>query len=210
MLELNSTTVHTRLIGQFNAYNICAVYGAAMLLDLESEDNILLAISNLNPAEGRFEVVTGNQQKIFGIVDYAHTPDALQKVLSTLLQIRKKGQKVIAIAGCGGDRDKTKRPKMAQVVVQKADTAIFTSDNPRSENPQTIIDDMMAGLNLEERRKVLEIVDRRQAIRTAIKLADEGDVILLAGKGHEKYQEINGEKFPFDDISILKEELEKI
>jgi UDP-N-acetylmuramoyl-L-alanyl-D-glutamate--2,6-diaminopimelate ligase len=205
-LELNGIPIHSRLIGRFNAYNLCAIYGAGILMG-EENDALLTQMSNLEAAEGRFDLVKGSKKKVYGIVDYAHTPDALRKVLSTLGQIRKKGQRIIALAGCGGDRDKQKRPKMARVVVDMSDIPIFTSDNPRSEDPEIILQEMMAGIDKELQNKVLLISNRKQAIRTAVMLAEKGDMILIAGKGHEKYQEISGVKYPFDDMTILQDEL---
>lgn len=206
-LELDGIAIHARLVGNFNAYNLCAVYGGALLLG-EEKENILPALSNLHPAEGRFDLVSGTQNDVIGIVDYAHTPDALKKVLSTLLQVRERKQRVIAVVGCGGDRDKTKRPKMAYIATSLADLTILTSDNPRSEDPLEILKEMQEGVEDEDQAKVLTISDRKEAIRTAVKLARKSDLILVAGKGHEKYQEINGVKYPFDDKAILKEELQ--
>jgi UDP-N-acetylmuramoyl-L-alanyl-D-glutamate--2,6-diaminopimelate ligase len=205
-LELNGVPIHSRLIGRFNAYNLCAVYGAAILLGEEQEE-LLRQLSNLAPAEGRFDLVKGTKKDVYGIVDYAHTPDALQKVLSTLVQMRKQGQRIITLAGCGGDRDRQKRPKMAKVVASMSDVPIFTSDNPRSEDPEKILEEMMTGIDEEAKEKVLLISNRKQAIKTAVMLAKKGDMILVAGKGHEKYQEIKGVKYPFDDMTILKQEL---
>ncbi len=204
-LEINQVPVHTRLVGKFNAYNLLAIYGAAVLLG-EDPGSVMTEISRLTPAEGRFDVVTG-RKAVFAVVDYAHTPDALSNVLSTLIQTRPKNARVICIVGCGGDRDKTKRPEMARIAARMADEVILTSDNPRSEDPEKILDDMWSGLNDEQEAKVLRIADRKEAIRAGVRLAKEGDIILVAGKGHEKYQEIRGQRFPFDDKQVLAEAL---
>jgi len=196
--------VHFRLIGEFNAYNLLAVYGAAMLLG-EDKQQILTILSRLQGAEGRFDYIRSANEGIMGIVDYAHTPDALENVLSTIVKLRKGGENIITVVGCGGDRDKTKRPVMAEVAVKHSDRVILTSDNPRSEDPGQIIRDMETGLNTAGKRKAISITDRREAIKTAINLALPGDIILVAGKGHEKYQEINGVKHDFDDKKVLKE-----
>jgi UDP-N-acetylmuramoyl-L-alanyl-D-glutamate--2,6-diaminopimelate ligase len=204
-LEVNSKPVHVRLVGKFNAYNLLAIYGAALLLG-EEEEEVLTALSRLKPAEGRFDLVTGRKQ-VFAVVDYAHTPDALQNVLSTLIQVRKSGSRILCIVGCGGDRDKTKRPKMAMIAATHADQVILTSDNPRSEKPEAILDDMWEGIPVEKYDRVLRIADRKEAIRTGVMMAQPGDIILVAGKGHEKYQEINGQRYPFDDKKVLAEAL---
>ena len=205
LLQINKVDVWVKLIGDFNAYNILAVYAVAKQFDLEDYE-VLTALSMLNAAEGRFQFIR-NEDAITGIVDYAHTDDALKNVLSTINTIRTNTESLITIVGCGGDRDKSKRPLMAQVACNLSTQVIITSDNPRSENPDDIIKDMIAGLSPVQKKKVLVITDRRQAIMTAGKLAHENDIILLAGKGHEKYQEINGEKFPFDDMEELKQSL---
>ena len=205
LLQINKVDVWVKLIGDFNAYNILAVYAVAKQFDLEDYE-VLTALSMLNAAEGRFQFIR-NEDAITGIVDYAHTDDALKNVLSTINTIRTNTESLITIVGCGGDRDKSKRPLMAQVACNLSTQVIITSDNPRSENPEDIIKDMIAGLSPVQKKKVLVITDRRQAIMTAGKLANESDIILLAGKGHEKYQEINGEKFPFDDMEELKQSL---
>lgn len=207
-LEIDHVDVFFKLVGSFNAYNLLAAYGTAILLG-EDKFNVLTLLSNLSGAEGRFDYVS-NKQHIIGIVDYAHTPDAVQNVLSTIQDIRKGTEQVITIIGCGGDRDKTKRPVMAQVACDWSDKVILTSDNPRSENPQTIVEEMEVGVSPTNRRKTLTIVDRKEAIKTACHLARPGDIILLAGKGHEKYQEINGVKYHFDDKEILLEQLNLI
>ncbi|MDA1009276.1 MAG: UDP-N-acetylmuramoyl-L-alanyl-D-glutamate--2,6-diaminopimelate ligase [Bacteroidetes bacterium] len=205
LLQINKVDVWVKLIGDFNAYNILAVYAVAKQFYLE-DYKVLTALSMLNAAEGRFQFIR-NEDAITGIVDYAHTDDALKNVLSTINTIRTNTESLITIVGCGGDRDKSKRPLMAQVACNLSTQVIITSDNPRSENPDDIIKDMIAGLSPVQKKKVLVITDRRQAIMTAGKLANENDIILLAGKGHEKYQEINGEKFPFDDMEELKQSL---
>ncbi|WGQ12023.1 UDP-N-acetylmuramoyl-L-alanyl-D-glutamate--2,6-diaminopimelate ligase [Pedobacter gandavensis] len=207
-LEIDQADVFFKLVGSFNAYNLLAVYGTAVLLG-EDKLEALTALSNLTGAEGRFDYITSSNQ-IIGIVDYAHTPDAVQNVLSTIADIRKGTEQVITIIGCGGDRDKTKRPIMAQVACDWSDKVILTSDNPRSENPQTIVEEMEKGVSPTNKRKTLSIVDRREAIKTACHLAKPGDIILLAGKGHEKYQEINGVRYHFDDKEILMEQLNLI
>ena len=205
LLQINKVDVWVKLIGDFNAYNILAVYAVAKQFDFEDYE-VLTALSMLNAAEGRFQFIR-NEDAITGIVDYAHTDDALKNVLSTINTIRTNTESLITIVGCGGDRDKSKRSLMAQVACNLSTQVIITSDNPRSENPDDIIQDMIAGLSPVQKKKVLVITDRRQAIMTAGKLAHENDIILLAGKGHEKYQEINGEKFPFDDMEELKQSL---
>nr|WP_121271222.1 UDP-N-acetylmuramoyl-L-alanyl-D-glutamate--2,6-diaminopimelate ligase [Pedobacter schmidteae] len=206
-LEVDQADVFFKLVGSFNAYNLLAVYGTALLLD-QDQLTVLTTLSNLTGAEGRFDYIVSNG--IIGIVDYAHTPDAVQNVLSTVQDIRKGTEQVITIIGCGGDRDKTKRPIMAQVACDWSDKVILTSDNPRTENPQTIVEEMEKGVSPTNRRKTLSIVDRREAIKTACHLAKPGDIILLAGKGHEKYQEINGVRYHFDDKEVLMEQLNLI
>ncbi|WP_312135507.1 UDP-N-acetylmuramoyl-L-alanyl-D-glutamate--2,6-diaminopimelate ligase [Sphingobacterium sp.] len=204
LLQIDSQELWVKLVGHFNAYNLLAVYGAAILLEQETM-KVLTALSEISGAEGRFETVRSNNG-IVAIVDYAHTPDAVENVLETILDLRKQGQQVLTVLGCGGDRDKTKRPEMAEVAARMSDKVILTSDNPRSEDPVQIIRDMEAGLPAEKKKNVFSITDRREAIRAAVHLAQPGDVILVAGKGHEKYQEINGVKNHFDD----REELESI
>ncbi len=207
-LEIDHVDVFFKLVGSFNAYNLLAVYGTAMLLE-QDKLRVLTILSNLTGAEGRFDYVT-NSKQIIGIVDYAHTPDAVQNVLSTIHDIRKGTEQVITVIGCGGDRDKTKRPVMAQVACDWSDKVILTSDNPRTENPQTIVEEMEAGVSPTNKRKTLTILDRREAIKTACHLARPGDIILIAGKGHEKYQEINGVRHHFDDKEVLTEQLNTI
>ncbi|MDX1943570.1 MAG: UDP-N-acetylmuramoyl-L-alanyl-D-glutamate--2,6-diaminopimelate ligase [Saprospiraceae bacterium] len=206
-LDINGQDFHGRLIGEFNAYNLLAVYATAILLGQEKEE-VLTALSNVNTAEGRFDYIFDQKRQILGIVDYAHTPDALEKVLETIGQLRQANSKVITVVGCGGDRDKTKRPEMAKIACNLSEQVILTSDNPRTEQPEAILVDMEAGVPKDAASKVLTIVDRKQAIRTACKLAQSGDIILVAGKGHEKYQDIQGVKHPFDDKEILKYELQ--
>jgi UDP-N-acetylmuramoyl-L-alanyl-D-glutamate--2,6-diaminopimelate ligase len=201
LLSINKVDVWVKLIGDFNAYNILSVYATAKQFGF-SDYKVLTALSMLTAAEGRFERVQSGD--ITAIVDYAHTDDALKNVLSTINNIRTKTEELITVVGCGGDRDKTKRPKMAAVACNLSTQVIFTTDNPRSENPDAIIEDMIRGLDPIQKKKVLVITDRRQAIKTACKLAKAKDIVLIAGKGHEKYQEINGEKFPFDDLEELK------
>ncbi len=205
-MTINNKEVHFRLIGEFNAYNLLAIYGAAICLG-ENSDEVLRVLSNLSSAEGRFDYMISGQ-KIIGIVDYAHTPDALENVLVTIKKLRKGSEKVITVVGCGGDRDKTKRPIMASTASELSDRVILTSDNPRTEDPQAILNDMEEGLNSAARRKAISILDRKEAIKTAVSLAGPEDIILIAGKGHEKYQEINGVKHPFDDKAILREMFE--
>ncbi len=204
-LKLDGEEFHGRLIGEFNAYNLLTVYAVANLLG-QDKTEVLRELSQLKAAEGRFDYLYEVEKKVIGIVDYAHTPDALEKVLTTINDLKQNG-KVITVVGCGGDRDKTKRPEMAKIACKWSDQVILTADNPRSEVPEQIIREMEAGVPLEWAKKVLSITDRRQAIKTATKLALTNDVILVAGKGHEKYQEIKGVKYPFDDKQILKEEL---
>jgi UDP-N-acetylmuramoyl-L-alanyl-D-glutamate--2,6-diaminopimelate ligase len=201
LLLIDGEEVWFKMVGSFNAYNLLAVYAAAMLLE-QDKAKVLTSLSKLSGAEGRFDYVVA-PNKVIGIVDYAHTPDAVQNVLSTVHDIRKGNEKVITVIGCGGDRDKTKRPVMAKVACEWSDKVILTSDNPRSEDPAVIIQDMEAGVDPAFKRSTVSIVDRREAIKTACMLAQPGDIIVLAGKGHEKYQEIKGVKNHFDD----KEEL---
>lgn len=204
VMSVNDQEVHFRLIGEFNAYNLLAVYGAAICLG-EDKNEILRCLSTLSGAEGRFDYVVSPKEKIIGIVDYAHTPDALINVLATIQKLRKGHEKIITVVGAGGDRDKTKRPLMGAAAAEYSDKVIITSDNPRSEEPEQIIRDVEAGLNTAAKRKYLSITDRREAIRTALNLAGPEDIVLIAGKGHEKYQEIKGVKHPFDDKQILLE-----
>lgn len=205
LLNLDGQEIYTRLIGEFNAYNLLAIYATAILLGEEKLD-VLTKLSNLTTAEGRFDYIT--KGGIIGIVDYAHTPDALLKVLSTIQNIRKQEEQLITIVGCGGDRDRAKRPKMAAVACRWSDRVILTSDNPRTEVPEAIIADMQTGVVAQHQNKTLSITNRREAIKAACLFAQSGDIILVAGKGHEKYQEINKVKHPFDDKQVLLEYLQ--
>ena len=204
VMMVDNVEAHFRMIGTFNAYNLLAVYGAATLLG-EDKMQVLSILSNLHGAPGRFETYMSPNDKVLGIIDYAHTPDALINVLATIEQLRTSGQQIITVVGCGGDRDKTKRPIMAQVASEHSDKAIFTSDNPRSEDPEEILNEMEAGLSGAQRRKTLRITDRKEAIKTACILAQPDDIVLIAGKGHETYQEIKGIKHHFDDREVLTE-----
>ena len=206
LLRIDGQEVWVGLVGRFNAYNLLAVYGAAVLLGLDRAE-VLRAMSMLHAVSGRFEFVRA-ENGTTAIVDYAHTPDALENVIQTIQEIRTPTQQLIVVCGCGGDRDRTKRPEMAQIAVKYADTAIFTSDNPRHESPGAILDEMAAGLDPGAR--FLRIVDRAEAIRTAAMLSRPGDILLIAGKGHETYQEIKGELFDFDDFKIVKECLKQL
>ena len=207
-LDIANQRVWFRLIGDFNAYNLLAVYGTALLLE-EDEQLVLQELSALNPVPGRFEQVT-TSTGIMGIVDYAHTPDALENVLSTIKTLRTGNEKVITVVGCGGNRDKGKRAVMARIACNLSDKVILTSDNPRSEEPKEIISDMQAGVSPPNYKKTLVIEDRREAIKTASALAEQKDIILVAGKGHETYQEIKGERIDFDDRKILIEVLNEL
>ncbi len=205
LLQVNGTEVWTHFIGEFNAYNLLAVYGAATLL-FKDQERILTVMSSLLPVDGRFECVR-SLNGVLAVVDYAHTPDAVENVLRAIHQlVDGKGSRVITVVGAGGDRDKTKRPEMAKIAFRNSHQLILTSDNPRTEDPATILEDMAAGLTEQERMQALVIANRREAIRTACRMALPGDVILVAGKGHENYQEVNGVRHHFSD----KEELEKI
>ncbi len=203
VMTVNEKEVHFMLIGEFNAYNILAIYGAAICLG-ENSEQVLTVLSSLSSAEGRFDYII-SANKVIGIVDYAHTPDALENVLGTIKKLRRGYEQVITVVGCGGDRDKTKRPIMAEVAASLSDKLILTSDNPRTEDPEQILREMEAGLNSAAKRKTVTIADRREAIAQAVKLAKPEDIILIAGKGHEKYQDIKGVKYAFDDKAILKE-----
>jgi UDP-N-acetylmuramoyl-L-alanyl-D-glutamate--2,6-diaminopimelate ligase len=202
LISVDGTEVWTKLIGVFNIYNLTAIIATAELLGLEKLETLTI-ISELESVSGRFEYVI-SEDGITAIIDYAHTPDALKNVLETINDIRTGNEKVITVVGCGGDRDQTKRPKMAHIASQLSSQAIFTSDNPRTENPQTILDEMEVGVASENYRKTLTVLDRRQAIKTACKLSEAGDIILIAGKGHEDYQEINGVRAHFDDLEEVK------
>lgn len=204
-LNIDNNEVWSKLIGSFNAYNLLAVYATAILLK-EDKTNILTTISTLTSVEGRFQYIRTNNG-VIGIIDYAHTPDALTNVLKTIADIRTRNEQVITVVGCGGDRDTGKRPIMAKIACDMSDRVIITSDNPRSEEPEAIIKEMQKGVDGVNRKKTLSITDREEAIKTACSLAKPGDIILVAGKGHEKYQEVKGVKHPFDDMEVLKENL---
>ncbi|KQC02401.1 UDP-N-acetylmuramoyl-L-alanyl-D-glutamate--2,6-diaminopimelate ligase [Pedobacter sp. Hv1] len=207
-LAIDEVDVFFKMVGSFNAYNLLATYATAVLLG-QDKIEVLTVLSTLTGAEGRFDYMV-SAQGVIGIVDYAHTPDAVQNVLSTIANIRKGTEQVITVIGCGGDRDKTKRPIMAQVACDWSDKVILTSDNPRTEDPQSIIAEMEKGVSPTNQRKTLSILDRKEAIKTACHIAKPGDIILIAGKGHEKYQEINGVRHHFDDKEVLTEQLNLI
>ncbi len=207
-LEINEESAWFRLIGDFNAYNLLAVYGVAILLG-ENKNEVLMAMSGLNPAPGRFEQIK-NDLDIIAIVDYSHTPDALENALQTIKSFRTGNEQVITVVGCGGDRDKTKRPEMAKIAVKYSNKVVLTSDNPRTENPDDILKEMQKGVSPSNYKKSLVISDRKEAIKAACSLAGKKDIILVAGKGHEKYQEIDGVKYPFDDKEVLSEMLKVI
>lgn len=206
-MTINDKEVYFRLIGEFNAYNLLAVYSAAVCLG-EDKNTVLQVLSSLDGAEGRFDYMVSKKEKVTGIVDYAHTPDALLNVLATIKKLRQGNEQIITVVGCGGDRDKTKRPVMAEVACEYSDRVILTSDNPRSEDPLEILKDMEAGVNVVAKKKVISIPDRKEAIKTAVNLANGDDIVLVAGKGHEKYQDIKGVKYDFDDKKILNEMFE--
>ncbi len=208
LLNIDNQEVWVKLIGTFNAYNILAVYATSILLK-EDKTNVLTALSNLNSVEGRFQYVK-SQNGIIGIIDYAHTPDALKNVLETIKDIRTGNEQVITLVGCGGDRDSAKRPVMAAIACEYSNKVILTSDNPRSEDPEDILNQMQKGINPVDVKKTLRITDRKEAIKTALSLSSAGDIILVAGKGHEKYQEIKGVKHPFDDFEIFKETIKTL
>jgi len=203
LLNIDNHEVWVKLIGTFNAYNILSVYATAVLLK-QDITSVLTALSNLNSVEGRFQYVK-SPNGVIGIIDYAHTPDALKNVLETVKEIRSGSEQVITLVGCGGDRDSAKRPIMAAIACEYSNKVILTSDNPRTEDPEEILNQMQAGVNPVDIKKVLRITDRREAIKIACSFSSKGDIILIAGKGHEKYQEINGVKHDFDDLEILKE-----
>ncbi len=206
-MMVNDNEVYFRLIGEFNAYNLLAVYGTAICLG-QDKNEVLQILSNLETAKGRFEYLISKNDKIIGIVDYAHTPDALLNVLATIKKLRQGHEHIITVIGCGGDRDKTKRPIMAEVACEYSDKVILTSDNPRSEDPLEILKEMEVGVNVVSRRKVITVADRKEAIKTAVTLASNEDIVLVAGKGHETYQEIKGVKYDFDDKKVLNEMFE--
>lgn len=201
-LEVERVDLYSKLVGQYNAYNLLAIYGVGRLLGV-SQEELLPVISMLNPAEGRFDTVYDPASGRTAVIDYAHTPDALEKVLTAIQAVKAKSARILCVVGCGGNRDAAKRPKMGYLAAMMADEAILTSDNPRFEDPDAIIAAMYAGVPSEEQGHVLTITDRQAAIKTAWKLAQRGDVILVAGKGHEKYQEIKGVKHLFDDKQII-------
>jgi len=209
VMTINDQEVHFRLIGEFNAYNLLAAYAVGICMG-EDKHEVLRCLSMLTGAEGRFDYMISPKEKVITIVDYAHTPDALLNVLVTIKKLKKGFEKVITVVGCGGDRDKAKRPIMAEAACEHSDKAIFTSDNPRSEDPAQIIKEMEVGLPASAKRKYISIVDRKEAIRTAISLANAEDIVLIAGKGHEKYQEIKGVKYHFDDKEIVSEVFEML
>lgn len=208
LLKINDNEVWVKLIGSFNAYNLLAIYGVAVELGIEKMEALRL-LSELESVSGRFQFIV-SESKITAIVDYAHTPDALENVLKTIEDIRTKNEQLITVVGCGGDRDKTKRPIMANIASSMSDKAIFTSDNPRTENPETIIEEMEKGVEPQNFKKTVSILDRKQAIKTACQLANPNDIILIAGKGHETYQEINGVRHDFDDLKIVTELLQQL
>jgi len=206
-MTVNDIEVHFKLIGEFNAYNLLAVYGVAVSLG-EDKYEVLQMLSTLTGAEGRFDYSLSHHKNVVGIVDYAHTPDALLNVLVTIKNLRQGEQKIITVVGCGGNRDNTKRPLMAEVACQYSDKVILTSDNPRNEDPLEILKQMEAGVNVVSRKKCITIADRKEAIKTAVSFSEKEDIVLVAGKGHEKYQEIKGVKYDFDDKKVLKEMFE--
>ncbi|WP_396138416.1 UDP-N-acetylmuramoyl-L-alanyl-D-glutamate--2,6-diaminopimelate ligase [Flavobacterium sp.] len=208
LLKINDNEVWVKLIGSFNAYNLLAIYAVAVELGIEKVEALRL-LSELESVSGRFQFIVSDT-KITAIVDYAHTPDALENVLQTIDNIRTKNEQLITVVGCGGDRDKTKRPVMANIASTLSDKAIFTSDNPRTENPEIIIQEMEQGVEPQNFKKTISILDRKQAIKTACQLANPNDIILIAGKGHETYQEINGVKYDFDDLEIVTELLQQL
>ncbi len=206
-MDVDGREVWFKLVGEFNAYNLLTVYATAVLLGDEREE-VLAALSSLEGARGRFELIP-NSEGIIAIVDYAHTPDALENVLKTITQLRTKNEVLVTVVGCGGDRDKEKRPKMAQVATKFSDKVVLTSDNPRTEDPEEILQDMLKGVTKSDERKTMKIVDRMEAIKAACNLAGKDDIVLIAGKGHEDYQEINGKRLPFDDKEALKSILDQ-
>lgn len=208
LLKVNGSEVWVKLIGTFNAYNVLAIYGAAIELGMDSLETLRL-LSDLESVSGRFQYIV-SETNVTAIIDYAHTPDALENVLKTINDIRTKNEQLITVVGCGGNRDKTKRPIMADIASALSDKAVLTSDNPRNEDPDTIINEMEKGVAAQNYKKVLAITDRKQAIKTACQLAQPNDIILIAGKGHETYQEVNGVRHDFDDMKIVKEILEQL
>jgi len=208
LLKINGNEVWVKLIGTFNAYNLLAIYGTAIELGMESLE-VLRLLSDLESVSGRFQFIVSSSN-ITAIVDYAHTPDALENVLKTINDIRTKNEQLITVVGCGGNRDKAKRPVMAGIATDLSDKTILTSDNPRNEDPEVIINEMEAGVAPQNFKKSLAITDRKQAIKTACQLAQPNDIILIAGKGHEAYQEIKGVRHDFDDMKTVKEILEQL
>lgn len=208
VLSINGVEIWTKLIGDFNAYNLLCVFAISQELG-EDGTEVLTVLSQLSAVDGRFEFIR-SKGGITAIVDYAHTPDALENVLKTIENIRTKNETVFTVVGCGGDRDRTKRPAMAAIACERSDKVILTSDNPRSEDPNEIIEEMMSGVDGLNFKKTLSIVDREQAIKTAVSMADVNDIILVAGKGHEKYQEIKGVRYDFDDLETIKELFNKL
>jgi len=208
LLKINENEIWVRLIGTFNAYNLLAIYGAAVELGIEKLEALRI-LSELESVSDRFQFIV-SQTNITAIVDYAHTPDALENVIKTINDIRSNNEQLITVVGCGGDRDKSKRPIMADIASANSNKVILTSDNPRSENPELIIAEMEVGVQSQNQRKVVAIVDRKQAIKTACQFANSNDIILIAGKGHETYQEIKGIRHEFDDLKIVKEILEQL
>lgn len=209
LMNIDGLQFYSMLSGDFNAYNLMAVYSTAVMLGFSKED-VLENLSSLKGAEGRFEIVRSIEKDLTAVVDYAHTPDALANVLKTINSLRTRNEKLIAVVGAGGDRDKAKRPEMARIASLNSDILILTSDNPRTEDPDKILEDMKPGIDPAKKAKTLVISNRLEAIKTSVNLANRGDIILVAGKGHEKYQEINGVKHPFDDKKILEELFEII
>jgi UDP-N-acetylmuramoyl-L-alanyl-D-glutamate--2,6-diaminopimelate ligase len=208
LLKIEDNELWTKLIGHFNAYNVLAIYATADLLGLEKLETLRL-LSELENVDGRFQYYI-SKEKITAIVDYAHTPDALKNVLETINTLRTGNENVITVVGCGGDRDKSKRPVMGNIASQMSNKAIFTSDNPRTESPAVIIEEMEAGVEPQNVKKILSIENREQAIKAACQLASANDIILVAGKGHETYQETNGERVAFDDFKIVTDLLESL
>jgi len=208
LLKINNNEVWVKLIGTFNAYNLLAIYGTAVELGMDSFDALRL-LSDLESVSGRFQFIVSDSN-ITAIVDYAHTPDALENVLKTIGDIRTKNEQLITVVGCGGNRDIAKRPIMAGIASELSDKVILTSDNPRNEDPDTIISEMEQGVAIHNQKKVLSISDRKQAIKVACQLAGPNDIILIAGKGHETYQEIKGVRYDFDDMKTVKEILEQL
>jgi UDP-N-acetylmuramoyl-L-alanyl-D-glutamate--2,6-diaminopimelate ligase len=203
LMDINGFQFYTFLVGEFNAYNLLAAYGTAVLLDQDKQE-VVTQLSTLKPARGRFEVIKAGNGTI-AIIDYAHTPDALENILKTVNKIRSGNEQLITVVGAGGNRDKEKRPKMAKITSRLSDRIILTSDNPRNEDPESIIKAMEEGIDITKKNKTLSIIDRKEAIKTALLMAQPGDIVVIAGKGHETYQEINGVKHHFDDREVVTE-----